>query len=251
MRLQAHSQSLGYNPLSTTPNLCPTPPPFRVGQVLAWNVTKQLGEAPYPATSGQQDLTQATPSRSFLDAYSPEGESELCDLSARWETDPEHKWIYGNHPDMTPEQKQQLRDMLLEEKGAFAYSMTDLVGYCGDLGPAKLYMKNDKSIWSNDRNFSPLEKQKGREKVSEMHQAGIIEKASTLDARYASAVTMPAKRAPDGTWCDKRFCCDLRAINNNSVVDRYKGATWRSKIDCRSGFFNIPLSEESKQYCAF
>jgi hypothetical protein len=56
---------------------------------------------------------------------------------------------------------------------------------------------------------------------------------------------------------------DLRAINNGSIVDRYKmpmpddlfkrtqGATWFSKIDCRSGFFNIPLSEESKRYTAF
>jgi hypothetical protein len=164
---------------------------------------------------------------------------------------------------MTPEQKQQLRDMLLEEKGAFAYSMSDLVGYCGDLGPAVLKIKNEKRIWSNDRNFSPLEIQTGREKVSEMHGATIVEEADTLYAQYASAVTMPAKRAPDGTWCDKRFCCDLGAINNNSVVDRYKvplpekkfrnmqGATWRSKIDCLSGFFKIPLSEESKQYTAF
>jgi hypothetical protein len=56
MRLHAHSQSLGYNPLSTTPNLCPTPPPYCVGQVLAWNMTSQLGEAPTlrPAASRSQ-----------------------------------------------------------------------------------------------------------------------------------------------------------------------------------------------------
>jgi hypothetical protein len=164
---------------------------------------------------------------------------------------------------MTPAQKEQLKQTLIEEKGAFAYSLDDLVGYCGDLGPAELHMKNEKPVWSSDRNFSPLEKQIGREKVSEMLQAGIAEEADTLNARYASAVTMPAKRAPDGSWSDKRFCVDLRGINLNSVVDKYKmplpddlfkrmhGATWRSKIDCRSGFFNIPLSEESKQQCAF
>jgi hypothetical protein len=266
MQLWTHTQALGYNPLSAMPNLCPSPPPFRTGQVLAWTMTSQLGQAPYPAASGQPEPPPPSPmmpSPSFLDAYSPEGQQELGDLSDRWEIDPEHKWIYGNHPDMTPDQKQQLRDVLLEEKEAFAYSMTDLVGYCGDLGPAKLQMKNDSSTWSSDRNFSPLEKQIGREKVAEMYEAGVCERAPTQGARYASAVTMPVKRAPDGAWSDKRFCCDLRRINNGSVVDRYKmpvpehlfgrmqGATWRSKICCRSGFFNIPLSEESKDYCSF
>jgi hypothetical protein len=52
--------------------------------------------------------------------------------------------------------------------------------------------------------------------------ANICEEAPTLDARYASAVTMLAKRTPDGSWPDKRFCVDLRRINANSVADRYK-----------------------------
>jgi hypothetical protein len=83
---------------------------------------------------------------------------EVADLSSRWDTDPEHKWIYGNHPDMTSAQKEQLKQMLIEEREAFAYSLDDLVGYSGDLGPVVLHMINDKPVWSSDRNFSPLEK---------------------------------------------------------------------------------------------
>jgi hypothetical protein len=83
-----------------------------------------------------------------------------------------------------------------------------------------------------------------------MHSARIIEEADTLPFfLVAMPVLSPClPSAPDGTWSDKRFCCDLRDINSNSVVDRYKmplpeecfkrmqGATWRSKIDLRTGF---------------
>jgi hypothetical protein len=94
---------------------------------------------------------------------------------------------------MTPAQKEQLKQMLLEERGAFAYDLKDLVGYSGDLGPAVLHMKHDKPIWSPERNYSPLERQVGGEKVSEMHESTIVELADTLDAKYASTPTMPAK----------------------------------------------------------
>jgi hypothetical protein len=70
---------------------------------------------------GQQEPpTPLTPSPSSLDAYSPEGGQEVCDLSAGWEPNPDHNRIYGNNPDMTPEQKQRLRGVLLQNQGAFA-----------------------------------------------------------------------------------------------------------------------------------
>ncbi|WIA18148.1 hypothetical protein OEZ85_009624 [Tetradesmus obliquus] len=124
-------------------------------KVLAWTVTSELGKLYTAAGAQQAPFPPTATSASILDAYTPDGEKEVADLNSRWETDAEHCWIYGNHPDMTPAQKEQLKQLLIEEKGAFAYSLEDL------------------------------------------------------------------------------------------------GATWRSKIDCRSGFFNIPLTEESKQQCAF
>jgi hypothetical protein len=51
----------------------------------------------------------------------PEGEKE--DLyDARFSTDPEHLWIYGKYPAATPEQREVLKNMLLEEQSAFAYT---------------------------------------------------------------------------------------------------------------------------------
>jgi hypothetical protein len=45
--------ALGFNSLSTTPDPCPSPPPFRTGQVLAWTVTSELGKL-YTAAGAQQ-----------------------------------------------------------------------------------------------------------------------------------------------------------------------------------------------------
>ena len=184
-------------------------------------------------------------------------------VDSRWESDPEHQWIYGGHPELTAERQALLRDLLIEQKASFAYSLSELPGYTGELGQVHIHMQNDNSIWSPPRPFSPLEMQIGHEKVSEMLEAGIISEISTLNAKHASAVTMPAKKAPDGTWSDKRFCVDLRRHNANVVVDRYsmplpedlfrrvQGAKWISKLDCRSGFFNLVLDEESRPLTAF
>lgn len=180
-----------------------------------------------------------------------------------WEVDPEYKWIYGGHPDMTPEQQQLLRDMLIRQKGAFAYSLGELPGYTGELGEVEIHMKDDRPIWSPPRRYSPLELEMGREKVAEMLEAGIISRIDTLNARHCSAVTMPAKKAPDGTWSDKRFCVDLRRHNEHAVIDKFQmplpedlfrrtqGKRWLSKLDCRSGFFNLVLSEHSRTLLNF
>lgn len=199
-----------------------------------------------------------------MDDFTPEGEQEAPpSVSSRWEADAEHQWIYGGHPELTSERKTRLREVLLQEQGAFAYSLNDLPGYSGELGDVVIKMKHDKPIWTPERKHSPLELQIGDEKVGEMLAAGIISQISTLGAKYASAVTMPAKKAPDGTWSDKRFCCDSRRVNEAQVVDKHamplpeelfrrvQGARWNSKLDCRSGFFNLRLSEESKAITAF
>jgi hypothetical protein len=71
------------------------------------------------------------------------------------------------------------------------------------------------------------------------------------------------KRAPDGSWTDKRFCIDLRAVNENTVVDKFglplpealfrrmAGAKFLTKIDLRSGFWQLRLSESAQHLVAF
>eukprot|EP00775_Hariotina_reticulata_P013865 gene13865-biopygen15796 len=163
------------------------------------------------------DITISYPSA--LDQLTPEGEAEQPHDS-RWTVDPEGKWIMGNHPDSTPEQRQRLRDVLLKHQhSSFAYSLKDLVPYTGPLGPAHFELKEDKAMWQPQRHYTPEEHEVGDTKVAEMLEADIIAEVPTTN-RHASAITLPMKRAPDGSWTDKRFCIDLRHVNSNTVADK-------------------------------
>ena len=197
-----------------------------------------------------------------LDQLTPDGESEQPH-DASWTIDPEGKWILGNHPESTPEQRQRLRAVLAKHQhSSFAYSLKDLVPYTGPLGPARFELKEDKAMWQPQRQYTVDELAVGDEKVGEMLEAHIISEVPTTN-RHASAITLPMKRAPDGSWTDKRFCIDLRHVNSNTVVDKYglplpeqlfqrmRGCRFMTKLDMRSGFFAVALDEESKLQTAF
>ncbi len=196
-----------------------------------------------------------------LDQLLPEGSTD-DPHDARWTIHPEGKWILGNHPDATQGEMAQLVDVLQQERAAFAYSMSDLPGYTGALGPAHFELKEDKTMWQPPRQYTEEEYAVGDAKVEEMLIADIIYEVPTT-VRHASAVTLPMKRAPDGSWSDKRFAIDLRHINSNSVVDRYgtplpeelfrrmRGARFFSKFDMRSGFFQVMLDLPSQLQTVF
>jgi hypothetical protein len=156
---------------------------------------------------------------------------------------------------------EQLVQMLLEEKGAFAYGLQDLPGYTGDVASFTL-IDPTKRMWSPPRRYTEEEVKFAREKVQEMLDAGIVKEIPTT-CPHASAITLPMKRAPDGSWTDKRFCIDLRQVNGNTVVDSYglplpeelfrriRGHRFLVKADFRAGFWQINLSEEAQQHVAF
>ena len=54
-----------------------------------------------------------------LDQLTPEGVADEPHDS-RWTIHPEGQWIFGNHPEATPAQLQQLEQILQRNKGAFA-----------------------------------------------------------------------------------------------------------------------------------
>jgi len=89
-------------------------------------------------------------------------------------------------------------------------------------------------MWQGQRQYSDLEEQIGHKKVSEMLAAGIIREVPTTNL-HASAVTMPMKRAPDGSWTDKRFCIDLRHVNANTVPDKYGMPLPRAAVQAHEG----------------
>ena len=95
-------------------------------------------------------------------------------------------------------------------------------------------------------------------KCGEMLEAGIIELAP--HSKYASAAVVAAKKGPDGQWTDKRFCIDLRNINLITaqghsympVADQlFRDFSFFSKIDMRSGFFQLLFDDDTKDLPSF
>jgi len=139
-----------------------------------------------------------------LDQLTPDGEAEEPHDS-RWEIHPEGKWILGNHPETSSEQRQELVAVLQKHQTtSFAYSLKDLPAYTGPLGPAHFELKEDRPMRQSQRQYTAEELEVGDSKVKEMQEAGIIEEVPTTN-KHSSAITLPMKRAPDGSWSDKRF----------------------------------------------
>lgn len=140
-----------------------------------------------------------------LDDLLPDGQ-QFKPMKDSYTPDPDHKWSYGQHPDMNPNQLQQLKDMLVRNKAAFAYSMQELPGYTGT--PVSVKLVHDRPIISKPRQYSRLENEIRDEKCQELLDAGFIELADSRNP-YASCPTMPAKKNELGEWTERRFRCGL------------------------------------------
>jgi hypothetical protein len=90
-----------------------------------------------------------------------------------------------------------------------------------------------------------------------MEAKGVIEKVEGHTPWFAGMVVVPKK------YGDVRICVDLKPLNENVLKEVYPipkvdetlaqlaGATVFSKLDANSGFWQIPLAEESQQLTTF
>lgn len=103
--------------------------------------------------------------------------------------------------------------------------------------------------------YAPTQKTEIERQLTEMMQHGLI-KPST--SPYASPVLLVKKK--DGSW---RFCVDYRHLNAitiknkhplpivDELIDELHGAKWFSKLDFRSSYHQICISEQDTHKTAF
>jgi hypothetical protein len=103
--------------------------------------------------------------------------------------------------------------------------------------------------------YAPVQKTEIERQLAEMLKNGII-KPST--SPYASPILLVKNK--DGSW---RFCVDYRHLNAVTVknkhplpvvdelIDELTGARWFSKLDFRSGYHQICISEPDTHKTAF
>ena len=105
------------------------------------------------------------------------------------------------------------------------------------------------------RRILPPQLDEVREHLKLMLDAGVIHPSNSL---WCNAVVLVRKK--DGSF---RFCIDFRKLNSLTVKDSHPlpcicetleslaGAAHYSTFDMNSGFWQVPMDEESKQYTAF
>ena len=193
----------------------------------------------------------------------PGGEARFLSTH-KLEKDDEHGWHYGNHPSFSAGQRNALRAMLKRNLQSFAFKTEDLRGYTGRVPPMVITLKpdaNKSKMLQQKRRFSPAELEAADKHNAELLRCNLIGELSL--AEFACNSVIVPKKDADGNWTGFRVCQDYRDINEGTVGDNYrlplpedlwdkvKGSTIFSKIDLRSGFFQLPMDPESAKLTGF
>jgi hypothetical protein len=116
-------------------------------------------------------------------------------------------------------------------------------------------LTSDKPINHRPRSFSDCERNEIRQIVADLLANGIIRESQSA---YASRVILTTKKSGE-----KRLCVDYRDLNKIKVPDQYPtpliedhikrlaGFKYFTSLHLFSGYFHIPMNEDSIQYTAF
>ena len=161
--------------------------------------------------------------------------------------------IHLEDSNLTTEQKTQFTSFLYRWQDIFSKGITDL-GNC-DLVKHKINLSDETPIKEPHRRIPPALFQEVREHLKEVLDAKTIRPSNSP---YSSNVVIVRKK--DGSI---RFCVDFRKLNNKTIKDAYPiprvedtlhllaGAKYFSKLDLRSGYWQVEIEEKDKEKTAF
>ena len=155
--------------------------------------------------------------------------------------------------DLSPEQRSQVLELLkdfanIQSQHESDTGLTDLITHGIDTGSAA-------PINQRPYRISFQERQDVAQLVAEYVAAGFIRES---DSPWACPIVIVRKK--DGTL---RFCCDWRRLNSvtrkdamplpriDDMIDRLAKARYFTKLDFTSGYYQVPLSAESREKTAF
>ena len=156
----------------------------------------------------------------------------------------------------SPEQKRKLLDLLWDYQDIFSYPGKYLD--CTDLVEFEIKLKPDaRPFKARPYRSNPHVRREVRRQVEDMLQNDIIEPSTS---QFGSPVLLVTK--PDGTY---RFCIDYRKLNAMTEIDCHpiartddcleslgaSGAKYFSSLDLQSGYWQLPVHKDSRQYTAF
>jgi hypothetical protein len=146
-----------------------------------------------------------------------------------------------------------LIELLKRYDDCFAYDLASLG--CTNTTEMKIELSSDRPVVYRPYRLSHHEREKVRMMIDEMLQAGIIRESVS---NYASPIILVRKK--DG---GVRLCVDYRLLNSITIKERYPipviedeisrlaGQAWFITLDLMSGYYQVPISEDSKHLTAF
>ena len=149
--------------------------------------------------------------------------------------------------------------MLEDNNDRFAFSLEDIDPFKGE--PMQLELNSDKPIFRPPHKLGQVEWDFVEAQCKNLERLGFIRRSN--QSTYASATVVVRKEDAEGNYTDFRQCGDYRPLNLETTLDRYPlpgiedifnamgGATIFSKLDLRSGYHQMPLSEEDISKTAF
>ncbi len=155
----------------------------------------------------------------YMESTLPSGETDVLHYPG-YKRSEEHGWVYGNHPKATEQQNAHFQDTLVSMKSCFAYSMNDLPGYNGPIGPLTLPLLVETDIVKRSRRFSAKELEIIDIKCEELRKPGFIIPCPQ-PWTHVQNICIAAKKDLDGNWTDSRMCIDYRPINSETKPSPY------------------------------
>jgi hypothetical protein len=167
----------------------------------------------------------------------------------------------GNHPDTSPAERAAMAAIVdaADKAGCFAHSL-NMPGYKGSAFTIPL--TSSAPVFSHKRRYSPAQQEVTKEHLQKMLDADVIRRV-TEPCPYASCPVIPLKKDAQGNWTERQFCVDYRLLNSVTAPDKYSpplpqdlfdrvgDCAFFSKMDLRSGFFQIPIAAEDQIKTAF
>lgn len=150
-------------------------------------------------------------------------------------------------------EKEQLLNLINEYRDCFATSLSELG--CTSVATMEIELKDATPVVYRPYRLSHTERAEVRIMIDDLLRHNIIRESSSP---YASPIIMVKKKTGD-----KRLCVDYRALNRKTVkqhypmpriedqIDRLSGNVYFNTLDLASGYYQIPISDESKSKTAF
>jgi len=206
-----------------------------------------------PAKANICDLREVKVLRDAFQDEETDDTAEVKQQKATSEDNSKPSEIDLENANLTTAQKEEVQSFLDRWQHIFSKDLTDLGK--ADIVEHEIHLSDDKPFKEAPRHIPPGLFNEVKEHLKEMLECGAIRHSNSP---YSSNVVIVRKK--DGTI---RFCLDYRKLNQRTIKDAYSiprientlhllsGSKYFSKLDLRSGYWQVSVKEEDKQKTAF